>query len=191
MRGNKRLFLMLFVACSAAGYGFAGYFGHFPGGYTGEEWRPGAAVVGFVFGAVTGAVAGLLQWAALRGFGRPGGGRLVLAVAGAFAITHAFLDVRSTDLESLFLGVGLAGGALLGLLHALAYGRGARRALRWVVGGGLSWGVGLWVSDRLLHGPASEFMMNHTYDGLAVGLLNGAVFAFLHVQEPTKIAEAG
>ncbi|HZG84236.1 hypothetical protein [Paenibacillus sp.] len=171
-------FWAAWMAASAAGYAFAGYFGHFPGGYTGENWKLIAAVVGLAFGLITGGVAGLLQWAVMKGFGLPGGGRWTLAHMAAFAATHAFLDARSGE-EIGYIWVGLAGGALLGWLCALARREAPAMRWLWTLAGGSSWGAALLLSAWALHSPAETFREHHIYDGLAVGALNGAAFAAL------------
>jgi len=170
-------FWAVWIAVSAAGYTFAGYFGHFPGGYTGENWKLSAAVVGLAFGLITGGVTGLLQWAVLKGFGMPGGGRWPLAHMAAYAATHAFLDARSGGIG--YIWVSLLGGALLGWLCALARGEAPAMRLLWTLAGGISWGGALLLSAWVLHDPSETFREHHIYDGLAVGALNGAAFAAL------------
>jgi len=177
VRESRTWFFVVWVTLSVAGYAFAGYFGHFPGGYTGEDWKWSAALVGFVFGTATGGAVGLLQWLALKAFGFGGGGRWTLAHMAAFAATHAFLDFRSGALP--FLWISAAGGAALGVLVASARKEGAAGRLIWAAAGGLSWLAGLAASGRWLHGPSSAFMMNHIYDSIVVGLLCGAAFGLL------------
>ena len=171
------LFCALWVVLTAGGYTFAGYFGHFPGGYTGEDWKPDAAAVGLAFGLVTGGITGLLQWIALKAFAIPFGGRWTLAHMAAFGATHAFLDARSNAID--YVGVALVGGALLGWLCALAAGEGGRLRLLWTVAGGGTWAAALLLSAWGLHDPLETYKEHHIYDGAAVGVLNGAAFAGL------------
>ena len=88
-----------------------GFIFHFPGSYGEPGWNVGAAIFGFVLGALNGLVVGVLAWAALRLPRRTGKsllGAMVLIVGG----THAFNDGSSTQAPFLLMQ------ALAGLIAA-------------------------------------------------------------------------
>ena len=84
----------LWVLASTVGFAFGGFAFHFPFGFpvgTLVSFDPGAAVVGFVQGALTGLVIGTLQWLVLRHW-FSGAGWWVLATAVGVAVVHAIGD---------------------------------------------------------------------------------------------------
>ncbi|WP_309122320.1 hypothetical protein [Paenibacillus sp.] len=180
MKGRTIRLFGMWVALTIAGYAFGGYFGHFPGGYNGEGWKLSAGGWGLLVGGVTGAVAGLLQRPGLRALRIPAGGRWVLAHAAGIGLTHAFLDFRADSIH--YLPITAVGGMLLGALCGWALGSLGGNKLLWTAAGGLSWTAALLLSAALLHGPADAWKMNHIYDGLTVGVVNGIVFASLLIR---------
>lgn len=161
-----------------------GFVFHFPGSYGEPTFSIGAAIFGFILGAVNGLLIGLLARIALR-LPRSAAGRLFLALVLIVGTTHALNDGSSTRLPFALVQ------ALAGLAAAAvaAWVLGVRRPSDLAVVGG-AWAVGLAVagwSGDVIGLPLTEtpvgWAQDHAWDGLVTGLVWGAATAFLGLPE--------
>jgi len=179
-----RLAWIVAITLGLLGGGFAF---HFPGSYGEPVWSAGAAVFGFIIGAVNGLFVGALAWPALR-LSRPDGGRLLVAMALIVAGTHALNDGSSTQLPFAIVQL------LAGLVAAgtAAWILGVRRPSAIAIFG-VAWTVGLVVagwSGDILGLPLTEtplgWAQDHAWDGLISGLIWGTVTAAIGLPEALR-----
>jgi len=170
-----RIAWIVAITLGLLGGGFAF---HFPGSYGEPVWSVGAAVFGFIIGAVNGLFVGALAWMALR-LSRPEGGRLLAAMAVMVGGTHALNDGSSTQLPFAIVQL------LAGLVAAgtAAWILGVRRPSAIAIVG-FAWTVGLVVagwSGDILGLPLTEsplgWAQDHAWDGLVTGLAWGIATA--------------
>jgi hypothetical protein len=157
-----------------------GFVLHFPGSYGASVFSVGAAVFGFVLGAVNGLLVGVLAWRALR-ISRQDGSRMLTAMVVIVGGTHALNDGSSTQLPFVLVQ------ALAGLVAAGAAAwilRERRPSALAVIGG--AWTLGLvlagW-SGGALGLPWTEtplgWAQDHAWDGLVTGLVWGSATAVI------------
>ena len=179
-----RLAWIVAITLGLLGGGFAF---HFPGSYGEPVWSVGAAVFGFIIGAVNGLFVGALAWMALR-LSRPEGGRLLVAMAVMVGGTHALNDGSSTQLPFAIVQL------LAGLVAAgtAAWILGVRRPSAIAIIG-FAWTVGLVVagwSGDILGLPLTEtplgWAQDHAWDGLVTGLVWGTATATVGLPETLR-----
>jgi hypothetical protein len=134
-----------------------------------------AAGVGFVFGAVAGAIVASLQWIVLRSWAPHARGWIPLTALG-FGLGHAFNDAvpyRPLDL----LVILLAGGLVLGVMQSIALRDELRKPWTWVAVVALAWVLGFSAGTALLGqivtNPLAELFVAHGTAGLVIGLITG------------------
>ena len=179
-----RLAWIVAITLGLLGGGFAF---HFPGSYGGTVWSVGAAVFGFIIGAVNGLFVGAIAWMALR-LSRPEGGRLLVAMAVMVGGTHALNDGSSTQLP--FAIVQLLAGLVAAGTAAWILGVRRRSAIAII---GVAWTVGLVVagwSGDILGLPLTEtplgWAQDHAWDGLVTGLVWGTTTATVGLPEALR-----
>jgi hypothetical protein len=161
-----------------------GFVFHFPGSYGEPAWSVGAAVFGFVLGAMNGLFVGVLAWMALR-LSRREGGRVLVAMGAIVGGTHALNDGSSTQLpfELIQLVAGLvAAGTAAWILR--------ERRLSALAIIGVAWTLGLvvagWSGDALglpLTETPLGWAQDHAWDGLVTGLVWGTATAAIGLPE--------
>jgi hypothetical protein len=179
-----RLAWIVAITLGLLGGGFAF---HFPGSYGEPVWSVGAAVFGFIIGAVNGLLVGALAWMALR-LSRPVGGRLLVAMAVMVGGTHALNDGSSTQLP--FAIVQLLAGLVAAGTAAWILGVRQPSAIAII---GVAWTVGLviagWSGD-ILGLPLTEtplgWAQDHAWDGLVTGLVWGTATATVGLPEAIR-----
>lgn len=138
-----------------------------------------AAAVGFVFGAVGGAIIASLQWIVLRSLAPRARGWIPFTALG-FGLAHAFNDVvpyRPLDLPVIVLADGLVIAVLqsIALLHELPQ-------WFWVPVAAVAWVLGFTVGIALLGqietSPLAELLIGHGAIGLVIGVITGAALAW-------------
>ena len=179
------------VAVSHVGYAMFGDVHLQPFGSTSpfrlSDVDPQAVVVGFAFGAVSGAIVGTLQWLVLRGWA-PRARGWIPATSVGFGLAHTLNDAvpyRALDLVLILVIGGVALGALqsTALRHAIA---GPGRwipvtALAWVTG----WMTGSQVIAHIDRNPLAELFLGNGLTGLIVGAITGAaLLAWIPVGGP-------
>lgn len=179
MRAGLAWIVALTVGLLAGGFAF-----HFPGSYGEPTVSVGAAIFGFILGAVNGLLVGLLAWIALR-LPRSAASRLLLALVLIVGATHALNDGSSTQVPFVVVQV-LAG---LAAAAVAAWALGLRRPSDLAVVGG-AWAVGLVVagwSGDVIGLPLTEtpvgWAQDHAWDGLVTGLVWGAATAAVGLSE--------
>jgi hypothetical protein len=181
---TTRLAWIVAITLGLLGGGFAF---HYPGSYGEPVWSVGAAVFGFIIGAVNGLFMGALAWMALR-LSRPQGGPLLVAMAVMVGGTHALNDGSSTQLPFAIVQV------LAGLVAAgtAVWILGVRRPSVIAIIG-FAWTVGLVVagwSGDLLGLPLTEtplgWSQDHAWDGLVTGLVWGTATATVGLPEALR-----
>jgi hypothetical protein len=134
-----------------------------------------AVLVGFLFGAVSGALIGSLQWIVLRSWAPRARGWIPCTAIG-FGLAHALNDAvpyRPLDL----LVTLLIGGVLLGAMQAIAlrhviskpWARVAVVALAWTLG----WTVAAAVIGTIERNPLAELFLGNGAAGLLIGAITG------------------
>jgi hypothetical protein len=138
---------------------------------------PGAALGGFVFGAVAGAIVGALQRVVLRSWA-PGVRWWIPLTALAFGLVHAFNDAfqfRPLDLPVVLVADGL----VLGSLQWVALRGALQRSWVWVPAVTIAWLVGSLLAvallEQVLGDPLAELFVGWASAGLVMGLVTGAV----------------
>lgn len=167
------------IAAVTVGLLGGGFVFHFPGSYGEASLSGGAAVFGFIIGAINGLLVGFLVWMALR-LARPEGGRVLIAMALIVGGTHAFNDGSSTQMP--FVLVQLVAGLLAAGTAAWILREGTPASL--VIG--MTWTLGLaiagWSGDAIGL-PFSEtplgWAQDHGWDGLVTGLVWGTATAVI------------
>lgn len=179
-----RLAWIVAITLGLLGGGFAF---HFPGSYGEPVWSVGAAVFGFIIGAVNGLFVGALAWMALR-LSRPEGGRLLVAMAVMVGGTHALNDGSSTQLPFAIVQL-LAGLVAAGTAAWILEVR--RPSAIAIIG--FTWTVGLVVagwSGDILGLPLTEtplgWAQDHAWDGLVTGLVWGTASAAVGLPEALR-----
>ncbi len=179
-----RLAWVVAIALGLSGGGFAF---HFPGSYGDSVLSVGAAIFGFILGAVNGLLVGVLVWIALR-LSRRDGGRMLVAMSLIVGGTHALNDGSSTQLP--FVLVQVAAG-LVAVATAAWILRERRPATLAIIG--VAWTLGLVVggwSGNALGLPLTEtpvgWSQDHAWDGLVTGLVWGAGTAVIGLPEAVR-----
>ncbi len=178
-----RLAWIVAIALGLLGGGFAF---HFPGSY-GDSGGVGAAVFGFVLGAVNGLFVGVLAWIALR-LPRRDGGRLLVAISLIVGGTHALNDGSSTQLPFVVVQV-VAGLVAAGTAAWIL--REHRPSTLAIIG--VAWTLGLlaggW-SGNAIGLPLTEtplgWALDHAWDGLVSGLIWGTATAAIGLPEALR-----
>jgi len=157
-----------------------GFLFHFPGSYGEASMSGGAALFGFIIGAINGLLVGFLVWIALR-LSRSEEGRVLVAMGLIVGGTPALNDGSSTQvpfvLAQLVAGL-LAAGTAAWILR--------ERAPASLVIIGVAWTLGLaiarWSGDAIGL-PFSETQLgwaqDHGWDGLVTGLVWGTATAVI------------
>jgi hypothetical protein len=164
------------ITATALGLATFGSVMHFPGDFFHENlgaatgWDLSAAAVGTVFGAVTGAIVGFLQWLLLRDVLRSPWSA-VLSMAVGFGFTHALGDGVPTSLVSVPVAVASA----LVLTGALALAYGERRPFP-LAASFLGWTGGL-LMLHAVRGVLGVDLGGVAVGGLAIGLAWGGLTA--------------
>jgi hypothetical protein len=131
-------------------------------------------VAGALGGLLAGAVVGGAQWLALRGLGV--GRAWWLATAAATSLGTALgvaLTGAGTSTGELALR-GLVTGAVVGLGQAIAVRRPALPALAWTVTSSAAWGIGWWVTSRVIVDAERGYTTFGSSGALLATLLTGA-----------------
>lgn len=167
-----------------------GFVFHFPGSYGdyGEPaWSVGAAIFGFVLGAVNGLFVGVLIWMALR-LSRRDGIRVLVAMSVIVGGTHALNDGSSTQLP--FALVQLVAGLVAAGTAAWIIRERRPSAVAII---GIAWTLGLlvagWSGDSLglpLTETPLGWAQDHAWDGLVTGLVWGIATAAIGVPEALR-----
>jgi hypothetical protein len=176
---------VIWVLATTVGLVMAGFLFHFPGSFGGlYGWDPTAVIFGGLIGFVSGAVVGLVQWAALL-LRRNEGLRMLLWMGVGIGVTHAVHDGAPNT-------VGLVGAASVsGLAMAAAYAWSFReRQPIPIVVVGVAWAaalVGTDIVSRWLGTPWQDtpvgWSTDHAIDGIVVGLIWGIATALVGVPE--------
>ncbi len=167
------------VVATTLGLVVAGFIFHFPGSFGGlGTWDGSAAIFGLILGAISGALVGVMQWAALL-LPRRAGGRLLLAMAIGIGVTHAVNDGGPNSVG--LVGVSILGG--LAMLGAFAGPLGERRPIA-LATCFVAWTGSLLLAEivtRSLGMPFEEtpvgWASRHAVDGVVVGLVWGIATA--------------
>lgn len=140
------------MAATLVGFLIAGPIGHFPGGENlglggsgGGSWQVGAALFGFLIGAISALPVGGLQWLVLRRHARTAW--WALATVLGIAIAHGILD-GAPVLIAYFAP--LAAGAAVGASQMVVFRPGPVRAMTWVATSAVAWQVGLMVGAAVV-----------------------------------------
>ncbi len=138
---------------------------------------PSAALFGFVFGGVGGAIVGALQRVVLRSWA-PGVRWWIPLTALAFGLVHAFNDAFRYPPFDIPV-VLLADGVVLGALQWSALRRALPRSWVWLPAVAIGWLAGGLVAIALLSqaisDPLAELFVGWGSAGLVLGLITGAV----------------
>jgi hypothetical protein len=138
---------------------------------------PGAALVGFVFGVVGGAIVGALQRVVLRSWATGVRWWIPLTALG-FGLVHAFNDAFHYPPFDIPV-VLLADGVVLGALQWFALRRALPRAWVWLPAVAIGWLAGGLVSIALLSqrtgDPLAELFVGWGSAGLVMGLVTGVL----------------
>jgi hypothetical protein len=137
---------------------------------------PDAALLGFVFGAVGGAIVGALQRVVLRSW-VPGVRWWIPLTAVAFGLVHAFNDAFRYPPFDIPV-VLLADGIVLGALQRSALRRALPRSWVWLPAVAIGWLAGGLMAIALLPhtagDPLAELFVGWGSAGLVIGLITGA-----------------
>ena len=134
-----------------------------------------AILVGFLFGAVSGALIGSLQWIVLRSWAPRARGWIPCTAIG-FGFAHAMNDAvpyRPLDL----LATLLIGGVGLGAMQAIALRHVIARPWIWVAVVAVAWTLG-WTAAAAVLGtiernPLAELFLGNGTAGLLIGAITG------------------
>jgi hypothetical protein len=188
---------LLWVVMSTVGFVIAGVIGHFPFGFSvGDDANLTVenAVVGFVFGAVTGTIIGALQFVVLRSLLQRlvsrrfafRAGWWVLATAVGVGVTHAIGDAAPSPVTYAMLAV--LAGAVVGILQWVVLRRLVKRAGWWVIASIVGWFVGLIVGMFLANSAGlttstglEDWRTQHAIVGLVAGVVSGAITGIMLV----------
>jgi len=180
-------------AATTLGLALAGLVLHFPGSSeigTGiDAWQTDAMTFGALMGAVSGVVTGALQWAALRPFGARLW-RLAFTMAIGVGVSHGLADGAPTSLGR--VAVAIAGACAL--TAAMAVLLAERRPLT-LAASIVGWAGG-WILAYAITGalslPQSNDPMGSATEHAVVGILVGLVWSGLvtaaGVRSPVPIA---
>jgi hypothetical protein len=178
---------LAWIVAIALGLLGGGFVFHFPGSYGDSVFSVGAAVFGFVLGAVNGLFVGVLAWLALR-LSRRDGGRMLVAMSLIVGGTHALNDGSSTQLP--FVLVQVVAGLVAAGTAALIF-RERRPSTLAIIG--VAWTLGILVggwSGSALGLPLTEtplgWALDHAWDGLVTGLVWGIGTAVIGLPEALR-----
>jgi hypothetical protein len=170
---------LAWIGATTVGLAAGGFVFHFPGSIGGQvDWSLSAGLFGLILGVMTGAAAGVLQWAALL-LPRRTGSRLVLAMALVIGVNHALLDASPFLVSHALMAI------VAGLATAAVFAwRLAERDPRVFVASAVAWSIGLIAADLLSDSIGLPFeetpigwSTDHAFDGLVVGLVWGGTTA--------------
>jgi hypothetical protein len=178
------------IAAITLGLLGGGFVFHFPGSYGEPVWSIGAAVFGFILGALNGLFVGVLAWMALR-LSRQEGRRVLILMSTIIGLTHALNDGSSTQLP--FALVQIVAGVVAAGLAAWTLQE-LRPSTLAIIGG--AWTVGLLVagwSGDTLGLPLTETQLgwaqDHGWDGLVTGLVWGTATAAIGLPERLRLRQ--
>lgn len=133
------------------------------------------AFVGFMFGAVSGALIGVLQWLVLRSWAPGARGWIPASIVG-FGLAHAVNDsfpYRPLDLIVMLL----IGGLMIGIPQAIALRGVLPRPWTWVpvatVAWIVGWSVGAAVAPLIVRNPLGDMFLGIGSAGLVFGAITG------------------
>ena len=133
------------------------------------------AIVGFMFGAVSGAIIGVLQWLVLRSWAPRARGWILASIVG-FGLAHALNDsfpYRPLDLLAMLL----IGGIMISIPQAIALRRALARPWTWVpvatIAWIVGWTIGAAVTPLIVRNPLGEMLMGIGSGGLVFGTITG------------------
>jgi hypothetical protein len=139
----------------------------------------GSTGSGLVAGGLAGAIVGGAQWFALRSSGIRGTW-WVATIVGAALGTAVGLALTAAGTASGDLVVrGLVAGAAVGLAQAWAAGRSAVVALAWTATTATAWGIGWWITSRVIVDAERSFVVFGSSGALVATLLTGAALPLL------------
>jgi hypothetical protein len=134
-----------------------------------------AVLVGFLFGAVSGALIGALQWIILRSWVPSARGWIPFTAIG-FGLAHAMNDAvpyRPLDLVATLL----IGGVLVGAMQAIALRHVFPTPWFWVAVVALAWSLGWTVATvvigTIVRNPVAELFFGNGAAGLVIGAITG------------------
>jgi hypothetical protein len=134
-----------------------------------------AAIVGFVFGAVAGAIIASLQWIVLRSWA-PAARRWIPFTALGFGLAHLLNDAvpyRPLDLSWIIL----LHGVVIGVCQAMALRGTLARSWIWVPVASVAWIAGFTLATTLVRvivgDPLAELFVAWGTAGLTIGLITG------------------
>ena len=144
------------------------------------------AFVGFMFGAVSGAIIGALQWLVLRSWAPRARGWIPASIVG-FGLAHALNDsfpYRPLDLLAMLL----IGGLMIAIPQAIALRRVLARPWTWVPVATVAWivgqSVGAAIAPLIVANPLGEMLIGIGSAGLIFGTITGlALLAQIGVGE--------
>jgi hypothetical protein len=160
----------VWIGLTFAGF-LLGIFFHFPGDSEFYVFDRGAALAGFVFGAISGLIAATMQWIVLKPWLRSPWLWLALNAIG-WGLVHAINDGIALPLQRTFV--------LAALIVALAQYAVLRpllsNAILWVPLAVIAWFLGFQCGEWLYNG---EDPGNLIVAGLVVGVITGVALHFL------------
>jgi hypothetical protein len=176
----------LLVGVTILGYLFAGFL-HMPGGgpplaISLRSLDLGAGLVGFVFGAVTGLVAGGLQWIVLKMW-LPKARGWILLNALAFGLVHALNDAGLFNSLPSSLSL-MVDGLIIGAAQAFALRKALNRSYIWPVVLSTAWLLGfVWAyafENAIEKNPLLSLWVAYGGAGLIIGGIMGIFIKYLH-----------
>lgn len=178
--------LGLWVGLTLVGFLMAGFFIHTQAEGPTTAFNPsdlnlGAAVVGFLFGGVSGLIIATLQWLVLKAW-VPNARLWIPLNAVGFGLEHAFNDAlpyRSLDLPLVLV----IGGIIIGLAQYIALRHTLSRAFLWVPVAAFAWFLGLQLGFAWLvvfdKNPLAGLVTVFGTAGLTIGAITGIALRLL------------
>jgi hypothetical protein len=143
--GNPYLFLLFWVLGTGIAFAAIGFGLHYPSGFGTTLFRPdyNAAVFGAILGAVSGLIVAFPQWLILRRYIK-GNGLWVLSLVLGIALRHAMGDGSPRDVNIYLLPIPAISLSLL--IQAFSLRRAIPKPYLWLLIGGLSYFLAIWLS---------------------------------------------